>query len=122
MREDHEKCTTQSVEIVEKIVKFHLNQDKTNLSIVTNVFKIINLPDQAVDLVAEIEVPDMVAEMTEVEGLREDHEKCTKQPVQIVEMNVRYHSNQKMQDLFIVTNVFKNINRINTQKIINLLF
>ena len=122
MREDHEKCTTQSVEIVEKIVKFHLNQDKTNLSIVTNVFKIINLPDQAVDLVAEIDVPDMVAEMTEVEDLREDHEKCTKQPVQIVEMNVRYHSNQKMQDLFIVTNVSKNINRINTQKIINLLF
>ena len=112
----------QSVVIVEKIVKFHLNQDRTNLSIVTNVFKIINLPDQAADLVAEIEVPDMVAEMTEVEDLREDHEKCTKQPVQIVEMNVRYHSNQKMQDLFIVTNVFKNINRINTQKIINLLF
>ena len=114
----------QSVEIVEKIVKFHLNQDKTNLSIVTNVFKIINLPDQAVDLVAEIEVPDMVAEVTEVQAMvaevtevqamREDHEKCTRQPVQIVEMNVRYHSNQKMQDLFIVTNVFKNINRINT--------
>ena len=107
----------QSVEIVEKIVKFHLNQDRTNLFIVTNVFKIINLPDQAVDLVAEIEVPDMVAEMTEiaeVQAMREDHEKCTRQPVQIVEMNVRYHSNQKMQDLFIVTNVFKNINRINT--------
>jgi len=107
----------QSVEIVEKIVKFHLNQDKTNLSIVTNVFKIINLPDQAAipDMVVEMtEVQDMVVEMTEVQDLREDHEKCTRQPVQIVEMNVRYHSNQKMQDLFIVTNVFKNINRINT--------
>jgi len=77
-----------------------------------------------VDLVAEIEVPDMVAEMTEVQAMvaevtevqamREDHEKCTRQHVQIEEMNERYHSNQKMQDLFIVTNVFKNINRINT--------
>ena len=96
----------QSVEIVEKIVKFHLNQDKTNLSIVTNVFKIINLPDQAVDLVAEMEVPDMVAEMTEVQvmvaevtevqAMREDQEKCTRQHVQIVEMNVRYQDRKSV--------------------------
>ena len=112
MREDHEKCTTQSVEIVEKIVKFHLNQDKTNLSIVTNVFKIINLPDQAADLVAEIEVPDMVAEMTEVEDLREDHEKCTKQPVETVAMNVKYHLSQDKTNQSIVMTA----SRITNQK------
>ena len=39
--EDHEKCTRRRVETVERNVKFHLSQNRTSLSIATNVFKVI---------------------------------------------------------------------------------
>ena len=41
-----------------------------------------------------------------------DQEKCLPQPVVTVEMNVKYHSSQKMIDLFIAKNVSKIINKI----------
>jgi CxxC-x17-CxxC domain-containing protein len=55
--------------------------------------------DLAVDLV-EIEVLDLVIETT-------DHEKCMTQNVVIVEMIVKYHSNQEKTDLFIAENASK---------------
>jgi len=39
-----------------------------------------------------------------------EKEKCLPQPVVTVEMNVKYHSSQKMTDLYIVENVSKIIN------------
>jgi len=120
---DHEKCTRQLVEIVEMSVKSHLNQDKTNQSIVTIVFQIINQQEATVaeadldvvedlDLAVEagedmvIEVQDMVVEMIEVEEdlVIEDLAKCTMQLVEIVEMSVKSHLSQKMVDQFTVTN------------------
>ena len=41
LTEDHEKCTKRLVEIVVKIVKFHLSQDRTNQSTAANAFKVI---------------------------------------------------------------------------------
>jgi hypothetical protein len=49
-------------------------------------------------------VEDQVAAMVE-EMI--DQEKCLMQNVLTVEMNVKYHSNQKMTDLFIAENVSK---------------
>jgi hypothetical protein len=43
--------------------------------------------------------------------LIEKKEKCTPQHVVTVEMNVKYHSNQKKTDLFIAENVSKTINQ-----------
>jgi len=41
LTEDHEKCTKRLVEIVVKIVKFHLSQKETNQSTAANAFKVI---------------------------------------------------------------------------------
>ena len=48
----------------------------------------------------EIEVLDLVIETT-------DHEKCMTQNVGIVELIVKYHSNQEKTDLFIAENASK---------------
>jgi len=124
---DHEKCTRQLVEIVVMNVKSHLSQDKTNQSIVTIAFQIINQQEATVvevdlgavedlDLVVEmieaeedmvIEVAqDMVVEMIEVgeDLVIEDLAKCMMQLVEIVEMSVKSHLSQKMVDQFTVTN------------------
>ena len=83
----------------------------------TNVFQIIKqkeVKEMVEDL--EVEVPvDMEETTVVVEDLEEneDLEKCTKQLVEIVVMNVKYHLNQEMRDQFIVTNVFQIINMIN---------
>ena len=55
-----------------------------------------------------------LAEMTEVLDLVEmiDQEKCSKQLAVTVEMNVRYHLNQKITDPFIAENVFKITDRM----------
>ena len=88
-----------------------------NQFIVTNVFQIINqkeVKEMVEDL--EVEVPvDMEETTVVVEDLEEneDLEKCTKQLVEIVVTNVKYHLNQEMRDQFIVTNVFQIINMIN---------
>ena len=112
----------QNAEIVEKIVRFHLSQDKTNQFIVTTVSKITNqqettvaeadLADAAEADMVEVETvdeepEDMVEIAVAVEDLEETdlQEKCTKQNVQIVEKNVKFHSNQTEKNQFIVTTV-----------------
>ena len=122
--EDHERCTKQLVEIVAMNVKYHLSQEMINLFTVMIVFKIINqkeVKEVVEDLVVEeqvvmaemTEVDQVVmAEMTEVEEEMTDLERCTKQLVEIVAMNVKYHSNQEMLDQFIAQTVSKTINKI----------
>jgi sulfur transfer complex TusBCD TusB component (DsrH family) len=122
----------QNVLTVEMNVRYHSSQKMTDLFIVENVSKIINqnnvvaamvedlvaamvedlvaamvedlvaamVEDLVAAMVEEIEIPDLVEETT-------DQEKCLMQNVLTVEMNVRYHSSQKMTDLFIVENVSK---------------
>ena len=130
----------QLVEIVEKNVKFHLNQDKTNQFIVTTVSKITNQQEMTVaeaDL-ADVAVEDMVEtavvedleetemadavpeDMAETAAVVEDleetdlQEKCTQLHVQSVEQNVKFHSNQMEKNQFIVTTVSKTRNRQET--------
>ena len=121
----------QNAEIVEKIVRFHLSQDKTNQFIVTTVSKITNqqettvveadLADAAVADMVEVETvdeepADMVEIAVAVEDLEETdlQEKCTKQNVQTVETNVKFHSNQTEKNQFIVTTVSKITNQQET--------
>ena len=119
----------QLVEIVEKNVKFHLNQDKTNQFIVTTVSKITNQQEMTVveadlaetvvveDLVeADVEPEDMAETDVVVEDLEETdlHEKCIQLHVQSVEQNVKFHSNQMEKNQFIVTTVSKTRNRQET--------
>jgi hypothetical protein len=49
-----------------------------------------------------------------------DHEKCLMQNAQIVEMNVKYHSNQKRIDLFIAENVSRIINQSQEEMAVDL--
>ena len=105
----------QLVEIAVSNAKFHSNQDKTSQSIAMNVFQTINHKTE-VALVAEdlaVEVA-LVAEDLAVEvalvaevALTEDHEKCTKQLVEIVRKNVKFHSNQEETSQSIAASVFK---------------
>ena len=119
----------QLVEIVEKNVRFHLNQDKTNQFIVTTVSKITNQQEMTVveadlaetavveDLVeADVEPEDMAETTAVVEDLEETdlHEKCIQLHVQNVEQNVKFHSNQMEKNQFIVTTVSKTRNRQET--------
>jgi hypothetical protein len=113
--EKKEKCTPLHVVTVEMNVKYHSNQKKTDLFIAENVSKTTNLnqdkvgvdlvEDPAVDDLVEIEVLDLVIEMT-------DHEKCMTQNVVTVELIVKYHSNQEKTDLFIAENASKATNKI----------
>ena len=92
------------VEIAVSNVKFHSNQDKTSQSIATNVFQIINQNHEegqvAEDLAAEVALAEEVT-------LIEDHEKCTKQLVEIVRKNVKFHSSQEEISQYIAASVFK---------------
>jgi hypothetical protein len=91
---------TQNAEIVEMIVKYHSNQNKIDPYIAENVSKITNQNHEIeIDLV-EDKVEDLVEEM-------KDHEKCMTQNAEIVEMIVKYHSNQRKTDLYIAENVSK---------------
>jgi ribosome-associated toxin RatA of RatAB toxin-antitoxin module len=98
---------------VEMIVRYHSNQKMTDLFIAENVSKIIN---QNQEVVVAAMVEDQVAAMVEdqVAAVEEmtDHEKCLTQNAVTVEMIVRYHSNQKMTDLFIAENVSKITDKI----------
>jgi hypothetical protein len=90
----------QNVEIVEMIVKYHSNQNKIDPCIAENASKITNQNHEIeIDLVEDKAV-DLVEEMI-------DHEKCMMQNVEIVEMIVKYHSNQRKIDLFIAENASK---------------
>ena len=103
---DHERCMTQNAEIVEMIVKYHSNQNKTDPYIAENVSKITNQNHEIeIDLV-EDKVEDLVEEM-------KDHEKCMTQNAEIVEMIVKYHSNQRKTDLYIAENVSKTTDNTN---------
>ena len=119
----------QLVEIVEKNVRFHLNQDKTNQFIVTTVSKITNQQELTVaeaDLAetvvvedleeADVEPEDMAETDAVVEDLEETdlHEKCIQLHVQNVEQKVKFHSNQLEKNQFIVTTVSKTRNRQET--------
>ena len=107
------------VEIAVSNVKFHSNQDKTSQSIAMNVFQTINhktevvqvAEDLAVEVAAEVAqvAADLAAEVALAEEvtLIEDHEKCTKQLVEIVRKNVKFHSNQEETSQSIAASVFK---------------
>jgi hypothetical protein len=109
-------------------VKFHSNQKTIDLFTVENVSKIINHNNVvvALDMVEDqVLVEDQVmVEMTEVLGLVEvqettDQEKCLQQPAVTVEMNVKFHSNQKRTDLFTAKNVSKITDKISKLKLLN---
>ena len=119
----------QLVEIVEKNVRFHLNQDKTNQFIVTTVSKITNQQEMTVveadlaetavveDLVeADVEPEDMAETDAVVEDLEETdpHERCIQLLAQNVEQNVKFHSNQTEKSQFIVTTASKTRNQQET--------
>jgi protein subunit release factor A len=91
---------TQNAEIVERIVKYHSNQNKIDLYIAENVSKITNQNHEIEKDLVEDKAVDLVEEM-------KDHEKCMTQNAEIVEMIVKYHSNQKKTDLYIAENVSK---------------
>jgi len=103
------------VETVVSNAKFHSSQDKTNQSIATSVFQTINHKTEvalvAEDLAAEGAqvAEDLAAEgaLAEEVALTEDHEKCTKQLVEIVRKNVKFHSNQEETSQSIAASVFK---------------
>ena len=98
------------VEIVVNNAKFHSSQDRTNQYTVVTVFRNINHKTEEEDLAEEAQVvEDLVAEeaLAEEVDLTEDHEKCTRQLVEIVVRNVKFHSNQKETSQSIVVNVFK---------------
>jgi hypothetical protein len=100
------------VEIVVTNVKFHSNQGKTSQFTVTNVFQSINHKAEkavAEDLAVEVVVADLAVEVAlaaEVD-LTEDHEKCTRQHVEIVAKNVKFHSSQNKTSQSIAASVFK---------------
>ena len=101
------------VETVVNNAKFHSSQDKTNQSTVTNVFQSINHKTEEVqvaeDLVEEAALAEDLEEaaLAEEAALTEDHEKCTRLHVEIVVMNVRFHSSQNKTSQSIAASVFK---------------
>jgi len=94
------------VEIVVKIAKFHLSQDRTNQSTVTNVFQTINQHLEEVQVVEDLEA-EVAAEVATEEALTEDHEKCTKRLVEIVVKIVKFHSSQNRTSQSTAANAFK---------------
>ena len=106
------------VETVVSNAKFHSSQDRTNQSIAVNAFRSINHRTEEEVLVEEDQVAevaeDLVAEEAQVEevDLTEDHEKCTRQLVETVVRNVKFHLNQKETNQSTAVNVFKVIKEI----------
>ena len=103
------------VETVVSNAKFHSSQGKINQFTVVTVFRNINHKTEEVDLVEEAQaVEDLAAEeaLAEEADLTEDHEKCTKQLVETVVKNVKFHLNQKETNQSIAVNVFKVIKEI----------
>ena len=103
------------VETVVSNAKFHSSQGKINQFTVVTVFRNINHKTEEVDLVEEAQAgEDLAAEeaLAEEVDLTEDHEKCTKQLVEIVVRNVKFHSSQKEISQSTAVNVFKAIKEI----------
>ena len=101
----------QLVETVESNAKFHLSQNRTNLSTVTNVFQSINQHLEEVQVAEDLEV-EVAAEVATEEALTEDHEKCTKRLVEIVVKIVKFHSSQNRTSQSTAANAFKVIKEI----------
>jgi len=101
----------QLVEIVARHAKFHSSQDRTNQSTVTNVFQTINQHLEEVQVAEDLEV-EVAAEVATEEALTEDHEKCTKQLVEIVVKIVKFHSSQNRTSQSTAANAFKVIKEI----------
>ena len=98
------------MEIVVKIAKFHLSQDRTNQSTATNVFQTINQHLEEAQVVEDLEAEvDLVEEedLAEEEALTEDHEKCTKRLVEIVVKIVKFHLSQDKTNQSTAANAFK---------------
>jgi len=105
----------QLVETVASNAKFHLSQDRTNQSTVTNVFQTINQHLEEVQVVEDLEVEVDLAEevvLAEEVDLTEDHEKCTKRLVEIVVKIVKFHSSQNRTSQSTAANAFKVIKEI----------
>ena len=97
----------QLVETVVSNAKFHLNQDRTNQSTVTNVFQSINQHLEEAQVVEDLEV-EVAAEV----ALTEDHEKCTKRLVEIAVKIVKFHLSQNRTSQSTAANAFKVIKEI----------
>jgi len=103
----------QLVETVVSNAKFHLSQDKTSQSTVTNVFQSIN------QHLEEVQVAEDLAEeaaLAEEVAMTEDHEKCTRLHVEIVAKIVKYHSSQNKTNQYTAMIVFKIINQQEIRK------
>jgi cobalamin biosynthesis protein CbiD len=94
------------VEIVVKIAKFHLSQDRTNQSTATNVFQTINQHLEEVQVAEDLEA-EVAVEVATEEALTEDHEKCTKRLVEIVVKTVKFHLSQDRINQSTAANAFK---------------
>ena len=101
----------QLVETVASNAKFHLSQDRTNQSTVTNVFQSINQHLEEAQVAEDLEV-EVAAEVATEEALTEDHEKCTKRLVEIVVKIVKFHSSQNRTSQSTAANAFKVIKEI----------
>jgi len=101
----------QHVEIVASNAKFHSSQDRTNQSTATNVFQSINQKAEEAQVAEDLEV-EVAAEVATEEALTEDHEKCTKQLVEIVVKIVKFHSSQNRTSQSTAANAFKVIKEI----------
>ena len=106
------------VETVVSNAKFHSSQDRTNQYTVVIVSKNTNRRTEVEDLAEEAQVAevaeDLAAEVALAEevDLTEDHERCTRQLVETVVRNVKFHLSQKETSQSIVVNVFKVIKEI----------
>ena len=106
------------VEIVVNNAKFHSSQDRTNQYTVVIVSRNTNHKTEVEDLAEEAQVAEVAEDLAAEEALAEevdlteDHEKCTRQLVEIVVRNVKFHSSQKETSQSIVANVFKVIKEI----------
>ncbi len=111
------KCLQRHVLIAKMNAKFPLNQRTIDQFIVENVFKIINPKKEVVvlDLVEDHDLEEMT-EVLDSEEVQEetDHGKCSQQPALIATMSAKFHLNQKKIGQFIVTSVFKIINKVKT--------
>ena len=103
----------QLVEIVARHAKFHSSQDRTNQSTAMNVFQTINQHLEEAQVVEDLEA-EVVEEvdLAEEEALTEDHEKCTKQHVETVVMNAKFHLSQNRTSLYTVRIVSRNTEEI----------
>ena len=101
----------QLVEIVASNAKFHSSQDRTNQSTAMNVFQSINQKAEEAQVVEDLEA-EVAAEVATEEALTEDHEKCTKQLVEIVVKTVKFHSSQNRTNQSTAANAFKVIKEI----------